>query len=147
MRSDREMLIQAKLNAPLALVWEAWTQPEAIAVWWGPAGFTNTIHAMEPKAGGEWRLTMHAPDGKSFPNRSEFVEVLPFQRIVFMHYNPNYLATINFREDAQATQLEWSMEFETPEMFDTVVKVFKADEGLKQNIEKLQAFLTTKQTL
>lgn len=147
MQSDREMLIQAKLNAPLALVWEAWTRPEAIAVWWGPAGFTNTIQVMDLKAGGEWRLTMHAPDGKSFPNRSEFVEVLPLQRIIFRHYNPNYLATINFREDSQATQLEWSMEFETPEMFDTVVKVFKADEGLTQNIEKLQAFLTTKQTL
>ena len=40
---DREIAISRKLNAPVELVWELWTNPEHIANWWGPDGFTNTI--------------------------------------------------------------------------------------------------------
>jgi len=33
---DRELLITGHLDAPIDLVWEAWTSPEHIASWWGP---------------------------------------------------------------------------------------------------------------
>jgi len=56
---DRELLITRVLNAPIDLVWEAWTKPEHIAKWWGPNGFTNTITTMDMKPGGEWNLVMH----------------------------------------------------------------------------------------
>ncbi|MFC0183107.1 Uncharacterized conserved protein YndB, AHSA1/START domain [Pseudarcicella hirudinis] len=142
--ADRELRITRLLNAPVDLVWEVWTQPEDIAQWWGPNGFTNTIHTMELRAGGEWRLSMHGPDGKNYPNRSEFLEIAPFQKIVFQHYNPGYLATISFESQEEQTLLNWTMLFDTPEMFHTVVKVFKADEGLQQNVEKLEQYLKQK---
>ena len=132
------------LNAPIELVWEVWTNPEHIAQWWGPKGFTNTIHKMDVTAGGAWRLTMHGPDGKNYLNRSEFTEIVPFKKIVFQHYNPNYLATVFFEPHKKKTLMDWSALFETTELFETVVKVFKADKGLNENVEKLENYLRQK---
>ena len=53
------------------------------------------------------------------------------------------MATIVFTPDEKETLVEWTMLFETNELFETVVKVFKADEGLKQNVEKLTAYIET----
>jgi uncharacterized protein YndB with AHSA1/START domain len=62
-REGREPNMSRTLNAPIELVWEAWTNPEHIAKWWGPDGFTNTITTMDMVPGGEWNLVMHGPDG------------------------------------------------------------------------------------
>jgi len=51
--NDRELLILRTLDAPIELVWEAWTTPDHIAKWWGPDGFTNTITEMDVIPGGE----------------------------------------------------------------------------------------------
>ncbi len=109
----------------------------------GPNGFTNTIHTMDVTPGGEWRLTMHGPDGENYPNKSVFVEIVQHRKIVFQHFNPNYIATIVFAPKEKETIVEWTMLFETTELFETVVKVFKADEGLKQNVEKLSVYKKT----
>lgn len=141
--TNRELCISKLLHAPVDLVWEVWINPKHIVNWWGPNGFTNTIHTMNVAEGGEWHLTMHGPDGKKYPNKSVFVEVVEHAKIVFRHFNPNYIATIVFTPEEKETLLEWTMQFETTELFETVVKVFKADEGLKQNVEKLTVYINT----
>src|SRR5436190_19477576 len=65
---NRELLLTRLLNAPIELVWEVWTNPEHIAQWWGPNGFTNTITKMDVQPGGEWDLVMHGPDGTDYKN-------------------------------------------------------------------------------
>ena len=65
------------------------------------------------------------------------------EKIVFEHIGPNFLATIEFKGNGNKTQLDWHMLFETKEEFIQVVKTFKADEGLKQNVEKLNNYLET----
>ncbi len=139
---DREIIISRTLNAPVELVWEAWTNPEHIANWWGPNGFTNTITKMDLIPGGEWLLVMHGPDGTDYKNKSIFKEIVPHKKIVFQHIAPNFIATIDFEAQGEKTHLNWHMLFETAEEFIRVVKTFKADEGLKQNIEKLSGYLT-----
>ena len=79
---DRELLITRLFDAPVDLVWEAWTNPEHIANWWGPDGFTNTIYQMDLRPGGEWNLTMHGPDGTDYKNKSIFKEVIPRKKLV-----------------------------------------------------------------
>ncbi|BAU52430.1 SRPBCC family protein [Mucilaginibacter gotjawali] len=139
---DRELLLTRTLNAPVELVWEAWTNPEHIANWWGPNGFTNTISKMDFIAGGEWELVMHGPDGTDYKNKSIFTEIIPFKKIVYQHISaPKFTATIQFVAQGEKTLIKWHMLFETAEQFIQVVKTFKADEGLKQNIEKLNVYL------
>lgn len=138
----RELFISRLLNAPGELVWEVWTNSEHIANWWGPDGFANTINKMDLKPGGEWNLVMHGPDGTDYKNKSIFKEIKAPELIVYEHVSaPEFTATINFIEKGKQTLIEWSMLFETEEQFEQTVKTFKADEGLKQNIEKLNKYL------
>jgi uncharacterized glyoxalase superfamily protein PhnB/uncharacterized protein YndB with AHSA1/START domain len=142
--ADREIRISRLLDAPIELLWEVWTDPVHIKNWWGPNGFSNTIHKMDLKPGGEWNLTMHGPDGTDYKNKSVFGEIVKNQKIVYAHVSsPRFIATIEFEAQGEKTFLKWHMLFETREEFVQVVKTFKADEGLKQNVEKLQAYIKT----
>ena len=138
---DRELLITRTLNASVDLVWEAFTNPEHVANWWGPNGFTNTIYTMDLRPGGLWELVMHGPDGTDYKNKSIYKEIVVNKRIVFNHFNPDFTTTIEFEEQGEQTHLRWHMLFNSVEEFIQVVKTFKADEGLKQNIEKLIVYL------
>jgi len=141
--ADRELRLSRKLNAPIDLVWEVWTKPEHIANWWGPNGFTNTIHKMDIVPGGEWDLVMHGPDGTNYKNKSVFKEVILHKRLVYEHITaPKFVATVEFQEQGDQTFITWHMLFESAEEFVNVVKTFKADEGLKQNVEKLDVYLS-----
>ena len=144
---DRELLLTRELNAPIELVWEVWTKPEHISRWWGPDGFTNTISKMEIHPGGEWNLVMHGPDGTDYKNKSVFKEIVKHKKIVYEHVSdPKFLATIDFEARGDKTFLKWHMVFESKEEFIQVVKTFKADEGLKQNIQKLAHYLAALKT-
>ncbi len=45
--ADREITATRLLDAPRELEWEVWTNPKHLAQWWGPNGFTNTIHEID----------------------------------------------------------------------------------------------------
>jgi uncharacterized protein YndB with AHSA1/START domain len=139
--SGRELVITRILNAPRELVYKVWTEPGHIAKWWGPNGFTNTIQKMDVTPGGEWEFVMHGPDGIDYKNKSIYLEVVKPERIVFEHIGPKFVATITFAALGNKTELTWRMLFDTIEEMQTIVKKFKADEGLKQNIEKLVKYL------
>ena len=140
--ADRELLVTRTLNAPRELVWEVWTNPDHIKNWWGPNGFTNTIAVMDVTPGGLWDYVMHGPDGTGYKNKTRYKEVIKPSRIVFEHLTgPKFTATITFEKDGNKTLLTWHMLFETAEEFERTVKTFKADEGLRQNVEKLEVYL------
>ena len=140
--ADRGLIMSRKLNAPIELVWEVWTNAEHIVNWWGPNGFTNTISKMEGVPGGEWDLVMHGPDGTDYKNKSIFKEVIPYKKIVYEHVSaPRFVATVDFEDQGEQTLITWQMLFATAEEFIQTVKTFKADEGLKQNLEKLNVYL------
>jgi uncharacterized protein YndB with AHSA1/START domain len=140
--ADRELSITRTLNAPIELVWKVWTEPKHIAKWWGPNGFTNTIYKMEVKPGGIWDFTMHGPDGTDFKNQNMYVEVVKYEKLIFDHISaPKFRFTVNFKAQGKKTLLEWKSTFESAEELKKVIEVFKADEGMKQNVDKLEQYL------
>ncbi len=138
---NRTLQTTGIFKVSIGLMWEVWTNPNHILNWWGPTGFTTTINKMEVKEGGEWNLTMHGPEGANYPNRSVFKEIVPFKKIVFEHFNPHFMTTVVFESKGDETLIDWSLLFDTAEMHDIVVKAHKADEGQKQNMEKLEKYL------
>jgi uncharacterized protein YndB with AHSA1/START domain len=145
--ADRELRISRVLNAPIELVWEVWTDPEHLKQWWGPDGFTNTITKMEIRKDGEWSLVMHGPDGTDYKNESIFKEIIKHKKIVYDHVSgPRFLATIEFEAQGNKTRIDWHMLFETKEQFIRTVRTFKADEGLKQNVSRMEQYLMEMQT-
>jgi uncharacterized protein YndB with AHSA1/START domain len=86
-KDDRrgELTVSRVVNAPRDLVWQAFTEPEHLAAFWGGPGITVPVEsvAMDVCPGGSFELTMVAPDGADYPNRGEYVEVDKPGRIVF----------------------------------------------------------------
>lgn len=108
-------------DAPLVAVWEAWTIPEEVAQWWGPRGFTLTTHSRDLRTGGHWHYTMHGPDGTDYENTTQYLDVVPMQRLVYDHGGhqdrpPLFRVTALFTERDGRTQLDLSMAFATPEV-------------------------------
>jgi uncharacterized protein YndB with AHSA1/START domain len=64
----KTVTIKRTFKAPRNLVWDAWTQPEHIANWWGPNGMKTTVIEHDFKVGGKWEYVMDTPNGdfKSF---------------------------------------------------------------------------------
>jgi uncharacterized protein YndB with AHSA1/START domain len=108
-------------DAPLQSVWEAWTHPEEKAQWWGPRGFTLTTHSHDLRTGGHWHYTMHGPDGTDYENTTQYLEVVPKQRMVYDHGGhkdrpPMFRVHALFTERSGRTQLDMSMTFPTAEI-------------------------------
>lgn len=148
--TDREIISTRVLNAPRALVFKVWTEPEHIIQWWGPDGFTNTNKEMNVQPGGRWLFTMHGPNGIDYPNKIEYQEVIVPEKLVYIHSgddNPDdphiFHVTVTFEENGDQTILTMRMLFGTPEELDKVVKEFGAGEGNKQTLAKLAAYLET----
>jgi uncharacterized protein YndB with AHSA1/START domain len=78
-----ELHLKRFFAAPRDLVFAAWTNPEILAQWWGPKGFTNPICEFDPRAGGAIRIHMRAPDGAVFPMSGRIVEFYPPYRFHF----------------------------------------------------------------
>lgn len=142
--ADREIITERLINAPRELVFAAWTDPEQVAKWWGPNGFTNTIHEMDVRPGGHWRSVMHGPDGTDYENHSIFVEVVRPERIVFDHVStPRFRNTITFADEGGKTRLIMRGLFEDAHAYQMAVKTFGAVEGGKQTLGRLASFVET----
>lgn len=82
---DREIVLTRVYAAPRQKVFDAWTDPEGFCRWFGPEGFTCTVHEMRVETGGRSRFDMVGPDGTVYTNRMVYLEVVPGQRIVAEH--------------------------------------------------------------
>ena len=142
--SDREIVITRVFDAPREIVWSAWTDPKQVVQWWGPRGFTTTIHEMDVRPGGVWRLTMHGPDGTDYPNKSVFIEVVKPERIVFSHGGgkkggpgAQFESTWTFEAQGDKTKLTLHMVFASAAARDQIVKTYNAIEGGNQTLSRL----------
>lgn len=80
--NERTVALTRLFDAPRERVFEAWTRAEHLQHWFGPRGFTIHSCATDPRAGGEFRLCLRAPDGKDYWVRGEFLEVTPPAHLV-----------------------------------------------------------------
>lgn len=143
---QREIVTTRVFDAPRDLVFEAWTDPDQLKLWWGPKGFSNTFHAFELKPGGLWRYTMHGPDARNFENESRFVEIIAPERIVLDHVSaPRFRLTVLFEEIGDRTKITFRQLFETLSVY-TQVKQF-AVPGNEDNMDRLATFIAEKRTL
>jgi uncharacterized protein YndB with AHSA1/START domain len=115
-----EIAITRFYDAPVQLVWDAWTDPKQVAQWWGPRGFTLTTHSKDLRPGGSWVYTMHGPDGVDYPNKTEYIEVVPCSRLVYDHganddRPPIFRVTVDFTEVGGTTRMDMRMTLPTPE--------------------------------
>ena len=82
--ADREMTVTRLIDAPTALVFNAWIEPSQLECWWGPNGFKTTVHEMDVVEDGITRLVMHGPDGVDYPNKLAYTDILAAKRLCYM---------------------------------------------------------------
>jgi uncharacterized protein YndB with AHSA1/START domain len=117
-------------------IFAAFSNPERLAKWWGPAGFSNTFNQFEFQPGGKWSFVMHGPDGRNYPNESEFIEIVPNEKIVISHHSqPDFTLTILLTSSAKGCLVDWIQEFDSEEVAKNVAHiVIPANE---QNLDRL----------
>lgn len=79
---QRELVITRLFDAPCALVWQAWTEPEHLMRWWGPEHFTAPVCDVDFRVGGKYLFCMQAPDGQRYWSTGIYQEIEPYKRIV-----------------------------------------------------------------
>ncbi|MCB1207780.1 MAG: SRPBCC family protein [Verrucomicrobiales bacterium] len=118
----------------------AFADAAKLSQWWGPKGFTNTFEHFDLRSGGEWKFTMHGPDGSNYANYSVFEEVVPSERIVFKHVSPPvFRMTITFDEQDEGTLLTRRMTFETAEVCNALKPICIPSN--EENFDRLEAAL------
>lgn len=136
--SDREIFNSRVLNAPVEIVYQAFANPLHLKEWWGPEGFTNTIHEFDLQPGGKWILTMHGPEKGNYENSSVFQTVEPLQRIAWKRVSqPLFDMEIAFTELSDSTtEISFRMIFETVEEC-AKIKPF-AEPKNEENFDRLE---------
>lgn len=127
-----------EIPATVEQIFAAFSDPERLARWWGPAGFTNTFSVCEFRNGGHWSFVMHGPDGRDYPNESVFAEIESPAKVVVQHVSePKYRLTIALAPSAGGTVVSWSQAFESPKAASRLEHiVVPANE---QNLDRLSA--------
>lgn len=140
--ANREIVSSRVLNSPQEKVFEAVRNPELLARWWGPEGFTNTFQTFDFRPDGIWEFVMHGPNGADYPNKSVFVEIVEPERVVFDHVVPpifRMTITVEKTDQADKTRFGFRMLFES-------VAVCESLKGMcvpanEQNFDRLEAVL------
>jgi uncharacterized protein YndB with AHSA1/START domain len=70
--NDITLIVQRTFNAPIEDVFDAWTDPQRVAEWYGPEGITATVHSLDLRVGGTYSLTMISDTGEKYPLQGEF---------------------------------------------------------------------------
>jgi uncharacterized protein YndB with AHSA1/START domain len=146
-QDPRAIITTRVFDAPRELVWSAWTDPNHLAQWWGPNGFTTTTSAYDLRPGGTWRFVMHGPDGRDYQNLVTFDEIVKPERLVYRHGDDvepvQFRTTVTFEDLGGKTRLTLRAQFPTADARDRVVNEYGAAEGAVQTIERLANYLTT----
>jgi uncharacterized protein YndB with AHSA1/START domain len=142
--ADREIVTTRVLDFPRELVFKAWIDPKHIAQWWGPTGFTTTVHEMDVKPGGVWRFIMHGPDGVDYPNKIVFLEIVKPERLVYTHGSDEepdqFHVTVTFAQQGGKTRLIMRALFPSVDECEKTKK-FGAVEGGNQTLARLEEYL------
>ena len=73
---------QRFVNAPPALAFEVWTDPEHLRHWWGPRALTLVVSEVDLRVGGAYRFVSRAPDGQEFAFHGVYREIQPPRHLV-----------------------------------------------------------------
>ena len=147
--SEYDVTIERTFDAPRERVWEAWTDSDQVAQWWGPEGFTVPRCELEVRPGGQYHIDMEAPDGTVYPDAGEYRDVDEPERLVMVSRvfededgvpQLETRSTVSFEADGDRTHLTLVAEVisATPDVADALGGM---EMGWSQSFEKLGNYL------
>ncbi|MVO09715.1 ATPase [Flavobacterium sp. TP390] len=115
MIAENEIYSSRILETPVEKVYQAFAQPQHLKNWWGPEGFTNTIHEFNLQPDGKWVLTMHGPEKGNYENESVFTVVQPEKLVAWKRISqPLFNMEIHFKKiDEKSSEIAFRMIFKS----------------------------------
>jgi uncharacterized protein YndB with AHSA1/START domain len=98
--TGKEFVITRVFDAPRALIFKAWTDPEHLKHWWGPQGFTFVKCKLDLRPGGLFHYLMRSPDGNEMWGKFVFREIVPPERLIWVNSFSD--------KDANTTRPPWN---------------------------------------
>lgn len=135
-RSDaRTRIVRARPEQ----IFSAIGDPARLARWWGPEGFSSTIHQFRFYPGGEWRLTLHGPDGQDYPNEYRVLRIEPNRFVLIEHVSAehHFMLGIGLLAQGENTLLDWRQTFDTIEHYEQIAGFVAA--ANEQVLDRLSA--------
>ena len=80
---ERQISVSRTFEAPLDLLWKAWTEPVHFMKWYGPKEFTAPTCEIDLRVGGRHLWSMLSPDGNQMYFTGSYKEVQPMERLVY----------------------------------------------------------------
>jgi len=144
--SDLEFVVRRTFNGPARLVFEAWTKPELLKLWWVPKSTGMSLLSCEAdvRVGGTYRFVF-APfgDAKTLAFFGKYLEVTPHSRLVWTNEEGDggaAITTVTFEEQAGKTLLVLRERHPSKEAVDEAIGF---GEGLRETFVQLDELLLT----
>jgi uncharacterized protein YndB with AHSA1/START domain len=146
LEEDREIVTTRLINGPRHLVFQAWTEPRHLTRWFGPRGFTTATRTFDFRPGGVWDFDMIGPDGTVYPNRIEWREIVPPERIAYRQgvreNDPDaFETTVTFVDHAGQTEITLRALLNSKAQRDYLAEHYRAVEGGRETLERLEAYV------
>ncbi len=143
--ASRTMTLERVIAAPVDVVWAAWSDPDALPLWWGPDGFSCRTHRIDLRSGGEWLFDMIGPDGTEYPNHHKIGIHDPMACIEYALHagqdGPKHAdCTVTFTDVDGQTRVTLTMVFASQAEHDGAKAMGAVELGM-QTLGKLAAFV------
>lgn len=139
--AECEIMSSRVFEHPRESVFRAWTDPNILRLWWGPAGFTNTFKEFDLRPGGRWAFTMHGPEKGNYENEVVFLKIDEPALIAWDRISkPLFRIVATFEElGTNNTKLIFRMQFDSKQECDKIRKF--APEKNEENFDRLEVEL------
>jgi uncharacterized protein YndB with AHSA1/START domain len=148
MRMAPELVLHLErvLRAPPELVFRMHTEPDLLARWWGPKGFTAPSVELDVRAGGRYRIAMQPPEGDRFHLSGEFRDVDPGTRLVYtFRWEPpdpddrETVVVVSLRSRGESTALTVDQE-----PFATAARRALHEQGWNDSLDRLDELIRSR---
>lgn len=132
--ANRTLTAVREFDAPLELVWRAWTEKELLDQWWAPRPYQATTKSMDFREGGIWLYSMEGPDNYLEYCRADFQRIKTHQAFsstgVFCDEQgspnndmPLMHWTNQFSSSAMGTKVQVNLSFDTEAELEKIIEM------------------------
>lgn len=131
--TNKSMTIEKVFNAPLAKVWEYYSDGEKMAKWWGPETWPATSISFDFRDGGHWHYCMTGPDGTKAYGYINYLKIEPMKGFHAKDYFSNEEGTV----DESLPETDWVTTFEEIDGKTklTIVNTYESAEAMQKLVE------------
>lgn len=150
-KKNNSIHVDRSFNAPIDLVWAAWTEAEILDQWWAPKPFQAVTRSMDFRVGGQWHYNMLGPEGdaqwclfeyESIETEKYFSGIDAFcdENAKMDNTKPRVKWKNEFSEEEDSTMVTILLHFDSLEDMETILQMgFK--EGFTAGLENLDQYI------